>query len=191
MADLLNKHIKKATSRTKEKLLEGIGKAKATQDETFDNYAANLSKQIKSCERLYKDLKVYSAALKMLCQAEKTLRDTIRDAYEPEWPERELLTALLDNLDIQTNELERFLCDDLPHVVSHYIGQFGDLKKKVDKRGRKLVDYDHAKNCYNSAKVSSKKGESDPRVSKILNELSHAETMYKEMNNELLEVNVY
>lgn len=39
-------------------LLEGIGKAKATQDEVFDQHAANLSKQAKTGERLQKDIKV-------------------------------------------------------------------------------------------------------------------------------------
>ncbi|KIH45161.1 hypothetical protein ANCDUO_24802, partial [Ancylostoma duodenale] len=39
------------------KLLEGIGKAKATQDETFDGHAANLNKQSKTFERIYKDVK--------------------------------------------------------------------------------------------------------------------------------------
>ena len=38
----------------------------------------------------------YCSALKALCQAERQLRDTIRETYEAEWPEREHLTALMD-----------------------------------------------------------------------------------------------
>ncbi|KIH50880.1 hypothetical protein ANCDUO_19038, partial [Ancylostoma duodenale] len=57
----------------------------------------------------------------------------------------------------------------------------------VDKRGRKLVDYDHAKHTYSSAKSSSKKGETDPKVAKAFSELQQAESLYKEINNELLE----
>uniref|UniRef100_A0A0K0DMI0 BAR domain-containing protein n=1 Tax=Angiostrongylus cantonensis TaxID=6313 RepID=A0A0K0DMI0_ANGCA len=169
------------------KLLEGIGKAKATQDEIFDSHASNLAKQSKACERLYKDIKAYSSALKVLCQAERALHDTIRESYETEWPNREHLTAILDNTDIQANELEKALCEDLPQAVSTYVSQFNDLKKKVDKRGRKLVDYDHAKNSYNSVKASSKKV-SDPKVAKAFTELKQAEALYKEINNELLEV---
>ncbi|KAK6010847.1 hypothetical protein OSTOST_24086, partial [Ostertagia ostertagi] len=111
-------------------LLEGIGKAKATQDETFDSHAANLFKQSKSCERLYKDVKAYSTAMKVLCQAEKALHDTIRESYEAEWPDREQFTALLDNLEIQSNEMEKVLCEDLPQAVSSYVSQFPELKKK-------------------------------------------------------------
>ncbi|CAI4231965.1 unnamed protein product [Auanema sp. JU1783] len=188
MADLFNKHIKKATTRTKEKLLEGIGKAKATQDEVFDIHANNLMKQSKASEKLYKDVKGYTQALKSLCQAEKVLRETIRETYESDWPEREQFTALLDNLDIQTIQLEKSVGDDLVQNVSQYVNQFGDLKKKVDKRGRKLVDYDHAKNTYTSLTSSSKKSSSDPKVTKALTELQQTERNYKEINNELLEI---
>ncbi|EFP07259.1 hypothetical protein GCK72_013482 [Caenorhabditis remanei] len=187
MADLFNKHLKKATNRTKEKLLEGIGKAKATQDEVFDQHAANLVKQSKSCEKLHKDVKTYASALKALCSAEKQLRDTIREAYEQEWPDREHLTAIFDNLDIQTNELEKTVCEDLPQTVTQYVNQFPDLKKKIEKRGRKLVDYDSAKNTFNSVKSSSKK-DNDPKLAKATVELQNAEQMYTEMNNELLEI---
>ncbi|KAK6049910.1 BAR domain protein [Cooperia oncophora] len=130
----------------------------------------------------------YSTAMKTLCQAEKALHDTIREAYEAEWPEREQLTAIIDNLEIQSNEMEKVLCEDLPLAVSNYVSQFPELKKKVDKRGRKLVDYDHAKHNYSSAKASSKKGETDPKVAKAYTELQQAETLYKEINNELLEI---
>ncbi|CAO4373263.1 unnamed protein product [Caenorhabditis nigoni] len=182
-----NKHFKKATNRTKEKLLEGIGKAKATQDEVFDQHAANLQKQSKSCERLHKDVKTYASTLKTLLAAEKQLRDTIRDAYEQEWPDREHLTAIFDNLDIQTDELEKKVCEDLPQTVTQYVNQFPDLKKKIEKRGRKLVDYDSAKNSFNSLKASSKK-DNDPKLAKATVELQNAEQMYTEMNNELLEI---
>ncbi|EGT36160.1 hypothetical protein CAEBREN_24842 [Caenorhabditis brenneri] len=187
MADLFNKHLKKATNRTKEKLLEGIGKAKATQDEVFDAHAANLMKQSKSCEKLHKDVKTYSSALKTLLAAEKQLRDTIREAYEQEWPDREHLTAIFDNLDIQTDELEKKVCEDLPQTVTQYVNQFPDLKKKIEKRGRKLVDYDSAKNTFNSVKASSKK-DNDPKLAKATTELQAAEQLYTEMNNELLEI---
>ena len=75
-------------------LLEGLGKAKATQDDVFDQHASNLVKQTKACDRLYRDLKSYGSALKAMVQAQKTLRDTIRDLYEPEWPDREHLCAI-------------------------------------------------------------------------------------------------
>lgn len=67
------------------------------------------------------------------------------------------------------------------------MNQFPDLKKKIEKRGRKLVDYDSAKNSFNSVKASSKK-DNDPKLAKATMELQAAEQMYTEMNNELLEI---
>lgn len=75
-------------------LLEGLGKAKATQDDVFDQHAANLVKQSKACERLHRDLKAYGAALRTMVQAQKTFRETIRELYETDWPDREHLCAI-------------------------------------------------------------------------------------------------
>lgn len=41
--------------------------------------------------------------------------------------------------------------------VNAYMAQFSDLKAKVAKRGRKLVDFDGARNNYATVKASSKK----------------------------------
>ncbi|CAJ0942942.1 unnamed protein product, partial [Mesorhabditis belari] len=188
MSDFFNKHIKKTTARTKEKLLEGLGRNKATQDEAFDFHVINLQKQSKACERLFKDLKTYSTTLKELNKAEKTLRESIRELYEEEWPNRPNVCAITQSLDCQGDELERTICEDIVGSVSQYVAQFGDLKKKVEKRGRKLVDYDSARNSYNSLKESSKKAETDPKMAKATTELQQAETLYKEINGELLEI---
>lgn len=41
--------------------------------------------------------------------------------------------------------------------VNAYMAQFSDLKAKIAKRGRKLVDFDGARNNYATVKASSKK----------------------------------
>lgn len=38
---------------------------------------------------------------------------------------------MFQNLDIQTTELEKGMGEDLAQSVNQYVGQFGDLKKKV------------------------------------------------------------
>lgn len=74
--------------------MEGLGKAKATQDDVFDQHAANLNKQSKAIERLNRDMKGYATALKAYVQAQKILRETIRELYEPTWPDREHVFAI-------------------------------------------------------------------------------------------------
>ncbi|TKR77117.1 hypothetical protein L596_018146 [Steinernema carpocapsae] len=187
MSDLFGKHLKKQTARAKEKLLEGLGKAKATQDELFDQQAANMTKQAKQAEKFQRDLKAYGDALKTLVKTEKTLRDTVRELYEEDWPNKQHLTAISQTLDIHSDELEKSVNENLIGDVSNYVNQFSDLKNKIAKRGRKLVDYDHARNNYTSTKSSSKKGDDDPKVVKAAQEQQEAEKMYKEINRELLD----
>ena len=50
------------------------------------------------------------------------------------------------------------------------------------------MDYDHAKNQFASAKTSSKKADSDPKIAKAQQELQQAQDLYLEINKELLEV---
>uniref|UniRef100_A0A1I7VAX7 Variant SH3 domain-containing protein n=1 Tax=Loa loa TaxID=7209 RepID=A0A1I7VAX7_LOALO len=187
MSDLFSKQLKKQTARAKEKLLEGLGKAKATQDDVFDQHAANLVKQSKACERLHRDLKAYGAALRTMVQAQKTFRETIRELYETDWPDREHLCAITQSLDLQWDEFEKIVNDRVMGSVNAYMAQFSDLKAKVAKRGRKLVDFDGARNNYATVKASSKKGDDDPKVMKALADLQQAEALYKELNRELVD----
>ncbi|VDD95528.1 unnamed protein product [Enterobius vermicularis] len=194
MSELFSKKFKKQKTRVKEKLLEGLGKAKATQDNVFDQHASNLVKQTKACEKLFRDLKAYGVALKSLVSAQQTLRDTIRELYEPDWPERENLCAIthigrevFQSLDSQWAEFEKIVSEQLMGSVNAYMSQLPTLKEKVAKRGRKLVDFDGARNSYNAIKASSKKGEDDPKVVKAATDFENAKALYHEINNELLD----
>ncbi|CAG9532556.1 unnamed protein product [Cercopithifilaria johnstoni] len=187
MSDLFSKQLKKQTARAKEKLLEGLGKAKATQDDVFDQHAANLVKQSKACERLHRDLKAFGAALRTMVQAQKTFRETVRELYEMDWPDREHLCAITQSLDLQWDEFEKVVNDRVMGSMNAYMAQFADLKAKVAKRGRKLVDFDGARNNYATVKAGSKKGDDDPKVIKALADLQQAETLYKELNRELVD----
>lgn len=186
MSDI-GKQFRKQKTRVKEKLLEGLGKAKATQDDVFDQHASNLVKQSKACEKLNRDLKAYGSALKAVVNAQKTLRETIRELYEPEWPDREHLCAMTQSLDLQWDEYEKTVNDQLMGSVNAYMAQLPILKEKVAKRRRKLVDYDGARNNLNAVKASSKKGDEDPKVVKAVADFDKAKALYKEINKELLD----
>ncbi|KAK0416308.1 hypothetical protein QR680_012407 [Steinernema hermaphroditum] len=187
MSDLFGKHLKKQTARAKEKLLEGLGKAKATQDELFDQQAANMAKQAKAAEKFQRDLKAYGEALKGLVKAEKALRDTVRELYEDDWPNKQHMSAITQTLDIHSDDLEKSVNENLLGDVATYVNQFSELKNKIAKRGRKLVDFDHARNHYSSTRSSSKRGDDDPKVVKAAAEQQEAEKFYKEINKELLD----
>lgn len=60
-------------------------------------------------------------------------------------------------MDSQWAEFEKIVSEQLMGSVNAYMSQLPTLKEKVAKRGRKLVDFDGARNSYNAIKASSKK----------------------------------
>uniref|UniRef100_A0AC35TNT0 BAR domain-containing protein n=1 Tax=Rhabditophanes sp. KR3021 TaxID=114890 RepID=A0AC35TNT0_9BILA len=181
-------HLKKKTLRTKEKLLGGLGKSKATTDEEFDRNVVNVTKQAKAAEKLYRDIKNYSIALKACQHAESQLRDSIKDMYEEGWPNANHFIAAIQGIQCAEEEYEKKLNEEIIKSAHDYRGQFSDLQKKIDKRGRKLVDFDGARREYENLKASGKKTDEDPKMVKAKDELEKAEEKYHDINNELNEL---
>uniref|UniRef100_A0A0N5A262 BAR domain-containing protein n=1 Tax=Parastrongyloides trichosuri TaxID=131310 RepID=A0A0N5A262_PARTI len=188
MSDLFGKHLKKKTARAKEKLLGGFGKGKATTDEEFDKNVSNINRQAKVSEKLYRDMKNYSAALKNLHTAEEQLRCSIKDMYEEDWPNGNHFIAAIQGINCAEEEYEKKFNDEVLKSVHDYKNQFAEIQKKIEKRGRKLVDFDAATREYESAKHGGKKGDDDPKVIKAKEELDLAEEKYNKINNELNEI---
>uniref|UniRef100_A0AAF5DHD0 BAR domain-containing protein n=1 Tax=Strongyloides stercoralis TaxID=6248 RepID=A0AAF5DHD0_STRER len=188
MSDLFGKHLKKKTARAKEKLLGGLGKGKTTTDEEFDRNVCNVNRQAKVSEKLYRDLKNYATALKALHNAEEQLRGSIKDMYEEEWPNGNHFIAGLQGISCAEEEYERKLNDEILKSVYDYKTQFSEIQKKIEKRGRKLVDFDAATREYEHTKHGGKKSDDDPKVVKAKEEMTNAEDKYNKINNELNEI---
>ncbi|CEF65715.1 Amphiphysin [Strongyloides ratti] len=185
MSDLFGKHLKKKTARAKEKLLGGLGKGKATTDEEFDRNVCNVNKQAKVSEKLYRDMKNYATSLKALHVAEEQLRSSIKDMYEEEWPNSNHFIAALQGVCCAEEEYERKFNEEILKSVYDYKTQFSDIQKKIEKRGRKLVDFDAATREYENIKHGGKKSDDDPKVLKAKEEMMAAEEKYNKINNEL------
>uniref|UniRef100_A0A914XN77 Uncharacterized protein n=1 Tax=Plectus sambesii TaxID=2011161 RepID=A0A914XN77_9BILA len=168
MSDLFSKHLKKQSVRAKEKLLESLGKAERTTDDIFEEHNANFVKQQKASERMHKQVKEYVERVKALAAASKALHETIRDSYDLQW-----------------DEYQEKLNEKVLSPLVTYNAHFGDLKTKIAKRGRKLVDYDSAR--HDTVKTNSKKAVDEVKVQKAQTELFQAEKMYKDLNDELLD----
>uniref|UniRef100_A0A0N5B492 BAR domain-containing protein n=1 Tax=Strongyloides papillosus TaxID=174720 RepID=A0A0N5B492_STREA len=188
MSDLFGKHIKKKTARAKEKLLGGLGKGKATTDEEFDRNVTNVTRQAKVSEKLYRDMKNYATSLKALHVAEEQLRSSIKDMYEEEWPNGNHFIAAVQGINCAEEEYEKKFNEEILKSVYDYKNQFSDIHKKIEKRGRKLVDFDAATREYENARHGGKKSDDDPKVIKAKEEMMVAEEKYNKINNELNEL---
>uniref|UniRef100_A0A8C6UHJ8 Bridging integrator 2b n=1 Tax=Neogobius melanostomus TaxID=47308 RepID=A0A8C6UHJ8_9GOBI len=184
-AGFLARRVQKSLNRAQEKVLQKLGKTMETKDEHFEICSQNLNKQQVDGVRLFKDVKAYHAAVRAVHETSKRLSQTLRDVYEPDWDGLGDLTLITDSEDLLWNDFEEKINDQLVRTMENYTSQFPDVKERVGKRGRKLVDYDSARHHLEA--VQSAKKKDDARVAKAEEEFNKSQSVFEEINNELRE----
>ncbi|KHJ48160.1 BAR domain protein [Trichuris suis] len=186
MSDNFSKNIRKKTFRAKEMLLETLGKADRTIDESFEENASNFNRQQKNFDRLQHELLNYIQCLKAVTQASRGYYDAVRETYDNDWTGAEHVKAITHSLELLWDEYAEKLTEHSLNPLNVYCSQFVDLKAKIAKRGRKLVDYDGARHAYQSLKNNSKKPE-DAKLLKAEQDLESARQKYGSLNSALSE----
>ncbi|XP_077622895.1 myc box-dependent-interacting protein 1 isoform X4 [Crocuta crocuta] len=152
-------NVQKKLTRAQEKVLQKLGKADETKDEQFEQCVQNFNKQLTEGTRLQKDLRTYLASVKAMHEASKKLNECLQEVYEPEWPGRDEANKIAENNDLLWLDYHQKLVDQALLTMDTYLGQFPDIKARIAKRGRKLVDYDSARHHYESLQTAKKKDE--------------------------------
>ncbi|XP_068824333.1 myc box-dependent-interacting protein 1 isoform X15 [Capricornis sumatraensis] len=167
------------------KVLQKLGKADETKDEQFEQCVQNFNKQLTEGTRLQKDLRTYLASVKAMHEASKKLNECLQEVYEPDWPGRDEASKIAENNDLLWMDYHQKLVDQALLTMDTYLGQFPDIKSRIAKRGRKLVDYDSARHHYESLQTAKKKDEA--KIAKAEEELIKAQKVFEEMNVDLQE----
>ena len=150
--------LKKNFSRTKEKILQGIGKTDRTNDQSFDLYVENFDKQNSQASKLTKELNKYLSCLKETQKSSRAFYETLRETYEETWPDSDIFGEQIEIMENKWHDYIGSLCDDVQHPLIAYLNEFPELKKKIEKRGNRLLDYDDARHSLeNQQNKSSKK----------------------------------
>ncbi|XP_018089838.1 bridging integrator 1 L homeolog isoform X1 [Xenopus laevis] len=152
-------NMQKKLTRAQEKVLQKLGKADETKDEQFEQCVQNFNKQLTEGSKLQKDLRAYLASVKAMHEASKKLTECLLDVYEPDWPGREETNKIAENNDLLWTDYHEKLVDQALLTMDTYLGQFPDIKSRIAKRGRKLVDYDSARHHFESLQNAKKKDE--------------------------------
>uniref|UniRef100_A0A7N5KRW4 Myc box-dependent-interacting protein 1 n=1 Tax=Ailuropoda melanoleuca TaxID=9646 RepID=A0A7N5KRW4_AILME len=152
-------NVQKKLTRAQEKVLQKLGKADETKDEQFEQCVQNFNKQLTEGTRLQKDLRTYLASVKAMHEASKKLNECLQEMYEPDWPGRDEANKIAENNDLLWLDYHQKLVDQALLTMDTYLGQFPDIKSRIAKRGRKLVDYDSARHHYESLQTAKKKDE--------------------------------
>ncbi|KAM6946908.1 bridging integrator 2b isoform 1-T1 [Lycodopsis pacificus] len=184
-AGFLAKRVQKSLNRAQEKVLQKLGKTMETKDEQFEMCFQSLNKQQIDGSRLFKDVKAYHAAVKAVHETSKRLSQTLTEVYEPDWNGMEDLAGITNSEDLLWNDYEEKLSDQIVRTMENYTSQFPEVKERVSKRGRKLVDYDSARHHLEALQSAKKKDEA--KIAKAEEEFNKTQGVFEELNNELRE----
>ncbi|XP_065417517.1 myc box-dependent-interacting protein 1 isoform X30 [Chrysemys picta bellii] len=105
-------------------------------------------------------------------EASKKLTECLQEVYEPEWPGRDDTNKIAENNDLLWVDFHQKLVDQALLTMDTYLGQFPDIKSRIAKRGRKLVDYDSARHHFESLQTAKKKD--DTKIAKPVSLLEKA-----------------
>ncbi|KAK2588029.1 hypothetical protein KPH14_004102 [Odynerus spinipes] len=181
---LIAKTVQKHAGRAKEKFLQNLGKVDRTADDIFDEHLQNFTRQQNSANRLQKEFNNYIRCVRAVQVASKTLMDSLNEIYESQWTGHDLLYVQAQNLDMLWQDFTHKLADQVLVPLNTYQSQFPEMRKKIDKRGRKLVDYDSQRHNFQSLQCNPKKRD-ELKVSRGKELLEEAKRTYEQLNSEL------
>ncbi|CAH2224563.1 bridging integrator 2 [Pelobates cultripes] len=182
-AGIFAKNVQKRLSRAQEKVLQKLGRTIETKDEVFEQCSYNFNQQQSEGNRLHKDLKTVFSSVKAMHESSKKLSETLRTIYREEWDGYNDLKSIVENDDLLWNDYEEKLSDQAMHIMENYISQFPEMKEKIAKRGRKLVDYDSSRHHLEALQNAKKKDEA--KITKAEEEFNKAQMIFEELNKEL------
>ncbi|XP_075947664.1 bridging integrator 2a [Anarhichas minor] len=179
------KNVQRQLSRSKEKVLQKLGKTVESRDDHFDHCLQQFNDQQTDGNRMYKDLRNYINSVRDMREASRRLSQSLFDAYETDWAGEEDLGAIVEGEDLLWNDLEVKLVDQAVRTMESYVSQFPDVREKVAKRGRKLVDYDSSLHHLEALQTAKKRD--DVKINKAGEEMNAAKSVYEGINFELKE----
>ncbi|XP_058265371.1 bridging integrator 2a isoform X1 [Hemibagrus wyckioides] len=184
-AGKFTKQVQRKFSRAQEKVLQKFSKSEETRDAQFEIYVQNFQDQQSDGHRIYKDLKAYLNAVRVMRDASSRLFQSLFDVYELDWEGGEDLGAVVEGEDLLWNDYEAKLRDQALLTIESYMSQFPDMRERVAKRGRKLVDYDSTRHHLESLQNAKKRD--DIKINKAEEEMKMTKTIFEDMNGELKE----
>ncbi|XP_051991000.1 amphiphysin-like isoform X2 [Xyrauchen texanus] len=174
------KNVQKRISRAQEKVLQKLGKADETKDEQFEQCVQNFKRQETEGSRLQREMKAYIAAVKGMQQASMNLTESLHEVYESDWHGKDDVMTIGKNCDVLWEDFHQKLVDSTLDTLETYLTQFPDLKVRVAKRSRKLIDYDSARHHLETLQTSTMRNEK--KIAKAEEDLKKAQRVFDDLN---------
>ncbi|XP_019738061.1 myc box-dependent-interacting protein 1 isoform X1 [Hippocampus comes] len=90
-------------------------------------------------------------------ESSKNVQACLADMYEPDWYGKNEVDSIVEDCDVLWTDYHQKLVDHALISMDTYLGQFPDIKARIAKRDRKLVDYDSARHNYATTHKTKKK----------------------------------
>uniref|UniRef100_A0A3B4EHU6 Amphiphysin n=1 Tax=Pygocentrus nattereri TaxID=42514 RepID=A0A3B4EHU6_PYGNA len=177
------KNVQKRFTRAQEKVLQKLGKADETKDEQFEQCVQNFKQQESEGARLQREMKAYIAAVKGMQQASMNLTESLHEVYEPDWHGKDDVMSIGKNCDELWEDFHQKLVDSTVIALDTYLAQFPDIKVRVAKRSRKLIDYDSARHHFETLQTSTVRNEK--KIAKAEEDLKKAQKVFDDLNVDL------
>ncbi|XP_028283446.1 amphiphysin isoform X2 [Parambassis ranga] len=174
------KNVQKRLNRAQEKVLQKLGKADETKDEQFEQVVINFRRQETEGSRLQREMKAYMSAIKGMQQASINLAQSLHEVYEPDWHGKDDVMTIGKDCDALWEDFHNKLVDSTLLNLDGYLQQFPDLKTRVAKRSRKLIDYDSARHHVETLQAPGMKN--DRKLMKAEEELKKAQRVFDDLN---------
>ncbi|KRG00251.1 uncharacterized protein Dwil_GK23153, isoform C [Drosophila willistoni] len=182
---MLAKSMQKHAGRAKEKILQNLGKVDRTADDILDDHLNNFNRQQASANRLQKEFNNYIRCIRAAQSASKSLMEAVGEVYEPQWTGYDALQAQTAASESLWQDFAHKLGDQVLIPLNTYTGQFPEMKKKVEKRNRKLIDYDGQRHSFQNLQANANKRKDDIKLTKGREQLEEARRTYEILNTEL------
>merc|ERR1712165_448186 len=179
----ISRMVLKQAGRAKEKILQNLGKSDKTTDEIFEEHLMNFNTQQVNSTRLHKDINNYLRCIRAMQTASKNLMETLHDIYEKDWPGQDQLYMQAQNTEMLWADLAHKLSDQVVIPLNTYQGQFPEMRKKIDKRGRKLIDFDAERHAVQTMQNNPNRNEG--KYVKVKEQMENAKRTYELLNSEL------
>ncbi|XP_053294922.1 amphiphysin [Pleuronectes platessa] len=174
------KNVQKRLNRAQEKVLQKLGKADETKDEQFEQVVINFRRQESEGSRLQREMKSYMSSIKGMQQASINLTQSLHEVYEPDWHGKDDVMTIGKDCDALWEDFHNKLVDSTLLNLDGYLQQFPDLKTRVAKRSRKLIDFDSARHHVETLQTSGMKN--DRKMMKAEDELKKSQKVFDELD---------
>lgn len=154
-----------------------------TGDGDFKTLKANFEKQQAQAHRVVKDVQRYTKALEEMAKASKTLGDSIKTVYEPEWIGSEPAYNKITELDQTYQNLKGDLSEQFNEPLKSHLGQFPAHKKRVEKHERRQLDHDRCKRIVENGRSKGSK-----KLNELEDQFTKASDEFREINEEIYSV---